>query len=312
MTRLSRPGAAEWSGLLSLTAIWGSSFAVTALAVDSIAPVWVVALRMAIGGMILLAIAVMRRERLTLDMRHILWYVALAFVGALAPFYLISWGMQRIESSIAGIIMAMVPLFAVLFAHLFLGDEKLTRRRTFGFVVGFCGLIVVIGPVSPGGSGLSASGFFAGDFPPELALLAATFCYAGHGVMARRAPPISALQIALGEIGIGALIALPLALLMAPDGLSASTTTSVIAAVSLGIFPTAVAGLVLFWLLQRVGVGFVAYCNYLIPLFAAGLGVIAFGEVLGPGVLVGMVIILAGIAICETRRGPRGQSPSPD
>lgn len=292
----------NWIGLATLVVIWGSSFAITKIAVAGLSPVWIVAYRLVIGAVLLLAVALWRKEHLTLTPLYLVWYLALALIGTVGPFFLISWGVARTDSTIAGILMAMVPLFAIGLAHIYLHDEPLTKRRGLGFGIGFIGLLVVIGV-----DRIAAIDFGDGAFLGELALVGAAFCYAAHGVMARRAPPMTPVQLALGEIGIGAVIALVIGLAVDPSGYLPATTSSATAAAWLGIFPTAIAGLVLFWLLKRAGVGFVAYCNYLIPVFAAGLGVAALGEKLTVNVLVGLAVILCGIAVSETRKMPRGQ-----
>lgn len=296
----------NWAGLLALVVIWGSSFAVTKIAVADLTPLWIVAYRLCVGAGFLAVVSVWRGERLTLTPCYFGWYVALAIIGTVGPFFLISWGVERTDSTIAGILMATVPLIAIGLAHLLLPDERLTVRKATGFMVGFVGLLVVLGLDQV--TGLK---FGAGGLAGEFALIGAAVCYAVHGVMVRLAPPMTPVQLATGEFGIGAVIALALAMAVDPAGFLPGSAAAAFAVLALGIFPTALAGLVLFWLLARAGVGFVAYCNYLIPVFAAGLGVLVLGEALAINVLVGLGIILSGIAISETRKMPRGQSADP-
>ncbi len=169
-----------------------------------------------------------------------------------------------------------------------------------GLAIGFVELLVMIGI-----DRIAAIDFGDGAFLGELAPVGAAFCYAAHGVMAHRAPPMTPVQLALGEIGLGAGIALAIACVVEPSGYLPASLPSAVSVIWLGKLPTAIAGLILFWLLKRAGVGFVAYCNYLIPVFAACLGVVALSEQLTANVLV-------GIAVSETRQMPRGQAVKSD
>ena len=293
---LPRP-ALHWLGLAILVAVWGSSFAMTKVAVQTISPAYVVALRMWVSVLIIVPILLVRREKITGGWRIWGWYILLGAIGNIIPFLLISWGTKYIASGLAGILMGMVPLVVVTLAHFFIPGEQLTLRKAFGFFIGFTGVVVLIGPsallnISHSGTALLA----------QIAILGATLCYAAHTITARIMPPQNTYQKTFGVLLSAAIIALPLALIMSPQGLVGASLLSLSMTVLLGIFPTAIAGLILFWLINEAGPSFVSVSNYLIPAFALSLGVIWLGEHLSLRILAGFALILTGVWISQMRR----------
>ena len=140
-----------------------------------------------------------------------MFFVAMALVGNCIPFWLISWGQQGIDSGPAGILMAIMPLTTLVLAHLFVDGERLNRSRVLGFAMGFCGIVVLVGPEAllefeGGGSALLS----------ELAVLSGALCYAVATIVARRRPKSDALVAASGVMIAAAVIMMPLA--AASDG----------------------------------------------------------------------------------------------
>ncbi|HOV04227.1 MAG TPA: DMT family transporter [Kaistiaceae bacterium] len=292
---------ADWLELSVLVVAWGSSFALTKVAVGALAPQWVAALRIAIGAALLVAIVLARGGRPAGEgLRRWLWCLWLGAVGNVAPFFLIAWGTQYIASGLAGILMAAVPLVVITLAHFLLPDEPMTARRGAGFLVGFLGVVFLIGPDALGGLGAGGTTVLA-----ELAILAATVCYALMGVTARRAPPMDPIEKSAGVLVAAAVLATVLAMVTAPAGLSAVTPASATAVVVLGVLPTAIATVVLFRLLHRAGAGFVSLSNYLIPAFAVVTGIVFLGERLAWQDAAGFALLVAGLALAEARRGRR-------
>jgi drug/metabolite transporter (DMT)-like permease len=290
----------DWAGLAALVAMWGSAYALTSIAVAGMAPAWVAASRITIGAAVLWIVmratgAVLPRERGTW-----VWFAWLGFTGNVAPFVLISWAQQTIASSLAGIIVALMPIMVVLLANVLLPDEPLTRRKVFSFVFGFVGVVLLIGPAALGDFSLDGMRILA-----ELAALLAAAGYALNAVTARLAPSVPVIVLGAGVL----LAAAPQALLIAvwsspsPGMASAATWTAV---VLLGLFPTALATALLYPLLMRTGAGFVATSNYYVPCFAVALGVAFMGESLNAFDYAGFAVILLGVLIAQY-----GDDPSP-
>ncbi len=294
MIPIRRATWGDWLRLLGLVVFWGASFALTKIAVASLTPEWTVALRLILGAAIVYG--VMRWEGLHLptDPQALLWFVGLGIIGAILPFFLISWGTQYLPSGLSGILMAATPLAVIFLAHFALPDEPLTPLRAFGFFLGFAGVVILIGPAALAQIASGGIVFWA-----ELAVLGATVSYALQSVLARRAPPMHFLQKTTGVLLAAALGSVPLAILTGPEGPWQASLASWLAVVALGVFPTALAGILMFRLLEQAGAAFVSLSNYLISPFAYFLGVLLLSEPFHWRALLGLLVILSGIAISE-------------
>ena len=295
-----RRSPADWLLLAALVVFWGSSFALTKIAVSAIPPLWVVALRLSIAAILLWTVAFTRGLRPPGDWRSWAWFAWLALTGSFAPFLLISWGTVHIDSGLAGILISGVPIFVVTLGHFVLPDEPMNRFKVAGFALGLVGVVVLIGPerrlhFTTGGIALLA----------ELAVLGAALAYATQAVTARLMRPMSVTVRAANVLMLSAGLALGLALALSPQGLAVATPNTLAATLGLGIFPTALGALALFRLLDRAGAGFVSTSNYLIPAVAVLIGTVFLGEQLEWRALAGLALILAGIALAERKAALR-------
>lgn len=288
----------HWQILAILVVLWGSSFASSKIAVETISPVWVTALRIAIGAGLMLIYLLMRRERLSRRPYDWLWFLWLALLGTVLPFMLISWGVQHVPSSVAGILMATVPLGVIILAHMLLPDEPLTRRKIAGFLIGFAGVVFLVG--IGGIRSLQSSPF---QLWALLGITVAALCYALNGTTARLMPEMSSASKSAGVLLAGTLVAVPLAFILSPDGLKEASIASLWAILALGIFPTALATILLFVILKEAGASFISMSNYLVPVFAVMVGVALLDEVLQWSDWVGLFLVLCGIFITERRKG---------
>lgn len=287
----------DWIALVALVVTWGSSFAMTKIAVASIDPAWVMALRLSVGGIFLSIIVILTQRQWPREKRLWRWFAGLGLIGHAVPFFLISWGTQFISSGLSGVLMGSIPLFVILLAHFFLPDEKLTRMKAVGFVVGFIGLMIVLGPeklLRFEGQGMALVG--------EAAILFACICYSVHSLLARRIPFQGPVEQAAAVCLCGGVMGLIFAGLYAPHGLSQATPLAYLCVIGLGIVPTAIATLLVYAIVRSAGASFVAYSNYLVPVYALGLGAIILDETLTVNVGVGLVLILAGITASRIRK----------
>ena len=289
---------ARWLMLGLLVSLWGSAFAFARIAVETIAPEWTMAGRLAAGALLLVPVALVARRAMPSGLAPWGWVLALALIGNIAPFFAISWGQQHISSALAGILIGFTPLATLALAHLVLKDERITPLRAAGFAVGFAGLVVVLGPSSLTDI-VSGSDKIAG----QLAVLGGAFCFACNNVLARRMPDMPVLVKSSGVMATGALMGIALAATMTPPtALAGASTASLLGVAGLGLLSTGLAAIVFFHLIDKTGATFVSLSNYLVPVFAAIAGYLLFGEALQERVLIGLGLILAGITISEWRR----------
>ena len=287
-------GLPEWGTLVFLVSVWGSSFALTKIAVQTIPPIWIPAIRLSLAAILLGAAMAVRRSAWPRSPRNWAWLVWFAVVGNIMPFFMISWATQYVASSLAGILMAVNPLLVLLLARFLLADEPVRINNVIGFAIGFTGVVMLIGPatlLAVGGAGIALAA--------QLALLAAALGYASMNVTARLAPKMELTAISAGTMAVAALISLAAALISDPNGLADAGASSIVAVLLLGIFPTALATLAVYWLVRRAGSRFLATSNYAVPAFAVCVGWIFLGETLDYGDLAGFALIIFGIAVSE-------------
>lgn len=287
----------DWLMLGLLVALWGSAFAFAKIAIETVAPEWTMAGRLITGAVLLLPLTLRAGEALPRNGQDWSWLAGLALVGNIAPFFVISWGQQYVPSALAGILIGFTPLATLVIAHVLLTEERITPMRAAGFVIGFAGLVVVLGPRAL--TDLTAGGErLLGQF----AVLLGACLFACNNVMARRAPEMPLLVKASGVMLAGAFAGSALASAITPPAtLADASAASLLGVAGLGIFSTGLAALVFFRLVDRAGATFVSLTNYLVPVFAAVAGFLVFGEELKLRVLMGLALILAGIAVSEWR-----------
>jgi drug/metabolite transporter (DMT)-like permease len=293
---MKRHSAAEWLMLASLVVAWGSSFAMTKVAVTSISASWTMALRLCFAAAILLPFAALTGRSLRISQGDMLRFSYLALTGYALPFFLISWGTGLIPSGIAGLLMGAIPLFMVIAAHLFLANDRLTLPRAIGFIFGFAGIIVLMGEDAV--RGLAVSG---DELLGELAVLLGCLLYVAHGIGAKRFGVQEPIRQTALICGIAAIMGVVMAVVLSPGGLSGMPPAAWLATLGLGLIPTAFASVVMYVLIERSGPTFTTLSNYLVPIFAVLLGAALFGEQLDWTVLLSLTLVLTGIAISRMK-----------
>ena len=285
--------------LLLLAAVWGASYLFIKVAVEEIEPAPMMAARTLLAAAVLGAYLVWRfgRERalgeLRAAWRHCL---VLGVLNAALPFWLIAWGEKHIDSGLAAVVQASVPIFNALLILRFLPHERLNGSRALGLAIGIVGVAVVTG-IHPDGGGIAIVG--------ALAVVASSLAYAGAGVYGQRAVSGTAGPVlATGSMLAGGLILLPFALFQLPTELPGWQATSSVAALSL--LGTALAQLILFRMLAVHGSARLSLVTYLMPGFALVYGAALLDESVGVSTLIGLVLILIGVTLASGKmRLPR-------
>lgn len=287
----------DWLLLLSLVAMWGTSYAVIELALRSVATLTLVTARIVLGAVVLLAAVSALRLRAPRDARTWAFFGVLALLGYCLPFFLITWGQSSIDSGLAGILVGFMPLATLLLAHRFVDGERITATKIAGFVVGLCGLTLLLGPEALRhwrGSGTALLG--------QLACLGGALCYAANSVVTKRMPTTHALVAAAWTTTIAAVIMLLVVVIVRPPLPSALERGTALACVWLGLGPTAIATIVYFRLIARAGPTFMSMVNYMSPVVAVATGALLLGEVIGMSALLALALILGGIALATQRQ----------
>ncbi|MBT3307193.1 MAG: EamA family transporter [Alphaproteobacteria bacterium] len=280
--------------LFLLALIWSASFLAIKVGVETFPPLTLTAGRVVLAAAVVVAFAWFRGERLPREPRVWVYCILLGFFGNALPFTLINWGEEHVDSGQAAILMAVMPMVTTVLAHFFTIGDRMTPTKVAGVIVGFAGVVVLVGPEAVKGLG--------GDLWRQLAVSGGAMCYSIAVILTRNMPPSPLLSRSAGVLISSVVMMLPVALVIDQPWTLVPTTEGWLAMVYLGLFPTALATIVLFYLVQQRGPSFVAYSNYLIPIFAVLWGTTFLDEVLSPRVGTALVVILCGMVITQIRR----------
>ncbi len=291
------PTRDDYLQLLLLGAVWGSSFLLIKLAVETIPPITVATGRIGIGALVLVLIVAARGRPWPRDKRPWLLLFVMGLVGNIIPFSLINWGETRIDSGLTAILMSTVPLATITLAPAFVPDEPVTPGKLIGVALGMAGVAVLIGPGALSGAHSELLG--------EIAVTSAALCYAVNGLVARRLPQMPVEAIGAGSLLSATIIGLPVSLAADQPWQAAPSGLSLAALALLGVLNTAGGYLLLFRLVVRAGAGFASLNNFLVPLFGVMWGTMLLRERPSPRAFVGLVLIFAGLAAVRLWPGRR-------
>jgi drug/metabolite transporter (DMT)-like permease len=282
-------------GYLLLALIWGSSFLFIKVGIRELHPLYVTLGRVVAGVIAVLTVVLITRTRLPRDPRVWGHLVVVGIVGVAIPFTLFGYGEQRVSSVLAGIWNATTPLVALPLATLVFRTERMTPRRITGILIGFAGVLVVLG-VWQGTGGAQLTG--------QLMCLGAAACYGIAIPYQRRflgGLAGSGLAVPAGQLITAAVSLLVLTPLVAgappaPTTLSGSVVVSVLA---LGTLGTGLAFVLNFRVIRFAGASTSASVTYLMPIVATVIGMVGLGEHIGWYQPIGALVVLAGVAVSQ-------------
>ncbi|WP_299568598.1 DMT family transporter [uncultured Shewanella sp.] len=284
-----------WAMLIVLSILWGGSFFFIGVVVNELPPLTIVTLRVAIAAVTLWLIATILGHKPPKAPRIWLAFLGMGLLNNAIPFVLIVWGQTQIASGLAAILNAATPIFAVIVAGFLLPDERPTRLKLFGVVIGFIGVVVMIGmPALEGAESILA----------QLAVIGAALSYAFAGVYGRRfrTMAVSPVITAAGQVTASSVVLLPITLMV--DGPIDNTGTSMqawSAIAALAIASTAIAYVLYFKILEIAGATNVLLVTLMVPASAILLGSVFLNESLEAIHFVGMLLIALGLSAIDGR-----------
>ncbi len=286
-------GLSEWLLLVTLSVLWGGSFFFVEIALKDLPPLTIVLSRVSFAAIALTAFVFLSGKRMPVTPDVWSKFLLMGALNNLIPFSLIVWGQTHIDSSLAAILNATTPVFAVIMAHFLTQDERLTPNRFTGVLLGLGGVVVLIGPEALQGLSLNSLG--------QVAILGAACSYACAGIYGHRFKTLPPVIAAAGMLtGTTIMMLPPVLLLEQPWNLSPSALTWG-AVLGLSLFSTAIAYLIYFRILAVAGATNLLLVTFLIPVSALALGVFVLGEQLQWTEFVGMILIFAGLAAIDGR-----------
>ena len=295
----------NWCILVALGFIWGGSFLGVEISLTGFGPITIAASRVSMAAIVLLGYTYLFGDGLpkfTTSKEKRIWLhcFGMAIFTNAIPFSLLSWGQQLVTSGFAGISMAVVPLFVLPLSHFLVPGEYMSKLKVIGFVFGFSGVVLLVGGERVFYGQASTPNILAA----QIACVIASCCYAIGTIITRLCPPVSAVSYAACGLTIGALVLLPLALLV--EGLPQTANLFAVSSLLyLALFPTAIATILLTVLVRRAGPPFLSMVNYQVPIWAVLIGFIILGEALPNHFVIALMIILAGLFISQWRKNLR-------
>ena len=278
----------EFALLVLLSLLWGGSFTLIKIAVDTIPPATMVAVRVALAAAILFPIALWRGFAIPADRATWGGLLVQGFLQSALPFTLISWGETYIDSGLAGVLNATPPIFVFLITAFVTRHEALDRQKAFGVAIGLAGVVVIIGTDALRGLGREPLA--------QLGVLGASLSYAVAPFWARRFAAIPAPVTAAGAMTGAALLMVPAALLVDRPWTLAPSRQAIVAVLLLAVLSTAVAMTIFFRLLRTLGALGTTSGSYLRAGFSVLLGIAILGETLAWPMLAGMALVILGVA----------------
>jgi drug/metabolite transporter (DMT)-like permease len=282
--------AKHWTAFIILGSVWSASFLWIKIALDEIGPFTLVAFRVLFGLLFAGGAVLLQRKAWPRDWTGWFPFLLLGVTSVAIPFFLITWGELSIDSAVASILNATVPLFTIVIAHLFLGDDKMTVQRVLGLFIGFIGVIVLLSEDLTAGVQSSILG--------QAAVILASVFYAASSVYARRKT-----QSAPGLVrGAAPLVSATLVMwLIAPVLESPLKVPQLpitwIAILWLGILGSGLALILWYYLLHEIGPTRTGMVTYIFPLGGVVLGVIFLNEHLSWQLAVGALLIISSIVV---------------
>lgn len=280
----------HWTAFISLGVIWSASFLWIKIALDEIGPNTLVAWRVLFGLLFAGGFVFLQRKAWPRDWAGWFPFLLLGITSVAVPFFLITWGELSIDSAVASILNATVPLFTIVIAHLFLSDDRMSMQRVIGLFVGFIGVIVLLSKDLTAGAHSSIWG--------QAAVILASIFYAASSVYARRKT-----QSAPGLVrGAAPLVSATAAMWLVAPVLESPLQVpqqplTWIAILWLGILGSGLALILWYYLLHEIGPTRTGMVTYIFPLGGVILGVIFLSEHLSWQLAVGALLIISSIVV---------------
>ena len=296
---MHKPVAIDYALLVGIGLIWGSQFVLNELAIESYPPLSVAAGRVYVGFLTLsLVVVLMPRGSVAIppEIDRQPWglYSAIAFAEAILPCYLIPYGQQHVDSTIAAILLATVPIFTLILAPFIVQEERWGLIAILSAVVGFIGVLVLLIP--------SIEGDVFSDIIGELAILGGALSFSLSLIMMKRLPAVPPVLAMRNVFMIGSLPLVVLALILDAPWTLGDDAASLLSLLGLGVLCGGLAYVMFIYMVNRTGPTFTSLVGYLITLVGVFIGIVYLGDRLEIHDIVALVLIVAALAISRLKK----------
>ena len=282
---MTTPRTIDYILLSILSIIWASAFFNIKIATYSYGPLTIAFFRIFLGAVLIVVICFFKKIKIEAFSKDWYWFAIIGFVNLVIPFFLIAYGVQKIQSNLAAILMSTTPLSSAILAHFFTKTEKINFTKIIGVVVGFAGIVILFS------DNLLINNY---NFFYALMILVGSTFYVIGGILTLKISSKKNENLTSSILIWGALIIFPIMIYYEQPWRLIPRMDSTISLLYLGVFPTGIAWLIRFHILKKNGLVFHSQVAYLIPIFGVILGYIFLKEVITFKVLIALIAVIIG------------------
>lgn len=287
----------NWFLLILLSAIWGGAFTLNKIALDSFTPEVIVSGRLISGSVFLIALIYFIYKRFSISLTQINYYLFMSLIGIVIPFIAIITGQKNIDSAMAGILMATMPISTILLSHIFLEDEKMDKQKFIGFIISFLGVFALIYR-----DDLFINNSISETFESQLLVILGATLYAFAAIYGKKYKITDPLSASTGTILFATFFMTIYLIFIDQSKPNYYNLLFDINIMLLGVLCTAIATIIYFQILQSEGASFISMMNFLIPLWAILFGIVILNDEFSWNYIFGLLIILFGIKLANSVR----------
>ena len=283
---MRQPNLIDYILLTLLALIWASAFFNIKIATYSYGPITIAFLRILFGAIPVIILCLVKNIKIEAFSNDWMWYASIGIINLVIPFFLIAYGVQKVQSNLAAILMSSTPISATILAHFFVDKEKINFFKIIGIILGFLGILYLFSDNLL----ITNSNFFSA----LMILLGSTFYVIG-GILTLKISHKKNENVTASILIWGTLIICPISLFFEQPWTISPRLDSTLSLIYLGVFPTGIAWLLRFVILKRNGLVFQSQVAYLIPIFGVILGFIFLNEYVTSKILLSLIAVIVGI-----------------
>tara|TARA_Y100001970_G_scaffold280236_1_gene388877 strand:- start:3906 stop:4799 length:894 start_codon:yes stop_codon:yes gene_type:complete len=283
---MKSPKTLDYIVLVLLSLIWASAFFNIKIATYSYGPITIAFLRIFFGMIPVVILCLYKKIKIEVFSKDWIWFASIGIINLVIPFFLIAYGVQKIQSNLAAILMSTTPISATILAHFFIDKEKINLIKILGIILGFSGIVYMF-----------SENLLINEenlFSAIMILVGSTFYVIG-GILTLRISHKKNENVTASILIWGAIFICPISLIIEQPWNLNPSLESTLSLIYLGIFPTGVAWLLRFMILKRNGLVFQSQVAYLIPIFGVILGYIFLNELVTSKILISLLAVIVGI-----------------
>ena len=283
---MKQPKLLDYLLLVLLALIWASAFFNIKIATYSYGPITIACLRILFGAVPVILLCMYQKIKIEAFSKDWKWFAAIGFINLVIPFFLIAYGVQKVQSNLAAILMSSTPISATILAHIYTDKEKINFYKIVGILLGFSGIVYLFSDNLL----ITKDNFFSA----LMILLGSTFYVIG-GILTLKISHKKNENVTASILIWGTIIILPISIIFEQPWNFTPRLDSTLSLIYLGIFPTGIAWLLRFMILKNNGVVFQSQVAFLIPIFGVILGYIFLQEIITSKVMLSLVAVVLGI-----------------